>query len=86
MSRTIRDQMLAAGVVVTSFSLFFMLLSFFVTLKVTKLTLLALALLGTVLFYKGLEPAIQRRIKNTLQMHWFEWWSASRLKKAWSRR
>lgn len=86
MNRVIRDQMLAAGFVITSFSLFFMLLSFFVTLKVTKLTLLALALLGTALFYKGLEPAIQGRINNTLRMHWRDWWSASRLRKAWVRR
>ncbi len=83
MNRTIRNQMLAAGFVITSFSLFLLLLSFLVTLKITKLALLALALLGTALFYQGLEPAIQRRIKNTLQMHWRDWWSASRLKKAW---
>lgn len=64
----LRDIMLVMGCLGIIASLFLLLASFFVTLKVTKLAIIGLLLVSSLVFYKGLTPELQRRLRDNAKI------------------
>ncbi len=78
MSENQRHIMLAVGAIGLTLGLFFMLLSLVTLVKTGKITLLLLLVLSSWLFYEGLSPQVQVRIKCMVKYHWREYWGTCR--------
>ncbi|MEE4245886.1 MAG: hypothetical protein V2I33_10760 [Kangiellaceae bacterium] len=72
-----RDLMLVVGTIGLAVGLTLMLLSIFITIKTSKLMLLALLVLSSSLFYQGLHSSIRRRIEQNLRFHFRDIWRAA---------
>ncbi|MFC3120145.1 hypothetical protein [Agaribacter flavus] len=60
-----------AGIVV---SVFLMLASLITTVKLSKLAILALLFVSSVLFYKGLAPQLKLRLNRSVKLQLNDYW------------
>lgn len=70
----LRDIMLFAGSLGIVACLFLLLASFFTTLKVAKLSIIAMLLVSSLVFYKGLAPELQKRLRDNAKINLRELW------------
>ncbi|XOV77857.1 MAG: hypothetical protein ACFHVJ_12980 [Aestuariibacter sp.] len=71
---TWRDVMLTVGTLGIMASVFMLLLSAITTIKIAKVTILGLLLLSSIAFYKGMDPKLQKRLKDTVKINVDEYW------------
>lgn len=71
---TWRDVMLTVGTLGIMVSVFMLMLSVITTIKIAKVTILGLLLLSSIAFYKGMDPKLQKRLKDTVKVNVDEYW------------
>ncbi len=70
----IRDILLFTGSMGIIASLFLLLASLFTTIKIAKLSVFCCLCLSSVLFFKGLDPSLQRRLKDNAKINLSALW------------
>jgi hypothetical protein len=71
---TWRDVMLTVGTLGIMASVFMLMLSVITTVKIAKVSILGLLLLSSIAFYKGMDPELQKRLKDTVKVNVKEYW------------